>query len=65
MSDPPDRAEPFPPTACPFCGFELVVMTGRDKQAPLVDQYWRCERCQEVWNPGRLKTIPRRPRGNR
>jgi hypothetical protein len=54
MSDPPDRAESFPPTACPFCGSKQIV-TVHGKTTLPEDQYWHCEKCHEVWNPGRLK----------
>jgi formate dehydrogenase maturation protein FdhE len=63
LSDKSDRFEPPPPTSCPFCRSKQIVTTVRDTKAPLADQYWRCEVCQEVWNPGRLKLIrPQPPR---
>jgi formate dehydrogenase maturation protein FdhE len=56
MSDTPDRSEPLPPTACPFCGSEQIA-TVHEKTTLPEDQYWHCDTCHEVWNPGRLKRL--------
>jgi hypothetical protein len=46
MSDPPDPAVPFPPTACPFCGSAQIVT---------VHYRRRCQRISTGTAPGVTK----------
>jgi len=41
------------PAKCPFCESTDVATTSR-----LVTEatYWRCQKCGEIWNAGRLQT---------
>jgi transposase-like protein len=60
-----DPAAPFPPTSCPFCGSTRIISV-HDRTTLPEDQYWHCETCHQVWNPGRLhppsEHNPRSPR---
>jgi ribosomal protein L37AE/L43A len=40
------------PTRCPFCQSSAVSATG---QRVNESTYWRCEKCGQVWHPGRLR----------
>jgi transposase-like protein len=40
------------PTHCPFCQSNSIGV----KDRKVTDaSYWRCEKCGELWNPGRLR----------
>jgi ribosomal protein L37AE/L43A len=43
---------PVAPTACPFCRSSTVSATGQKITA---STYYRCEKCGQVWHPGRLR----------
>jgi predicted Zn finger-like uncharacterized protein len=43
------------PASCPSCRSTAVVSTAKQ---PNASGYWRCERCGEVWNPGRRQSHP-------
>jgi predicted Zn finger-like uncharacterized protein len=38
--------------ACPACASTAVTTTAK---IPDDESYWRCGKCGEVWNPGRLR----------
>ncbi len=42
--------------ACPFCGGKQVTTNS----AKVSDgTYWRCQKCGQIWNPSRLRPLPR------
>jgi len=47
------------PTRCPFCQSTAVTAAGQKNTASI---YWRCEDCRQLWNPGRLLSVPRSTR---
>ena len=38
------------PHSCPSCRSEAIVTTPKKPDA---GSYWRCNKCGEIWNPGR------------
>ena len=52
VSDPkPDVATP---TSCPFCRSKDLSTASK-----VINEstYWRCEKCGQIWNPGRLNLV--------
>lgn len=49
-----DTAEPdtIAPAVCPFCNAATIETTSK---AINVSTYWRCLKCGEIWNVGRLR----------
>jgi predicted RNA-binding Zn-ribbon protein involved in translation (DUF1610 family) len=45
------------PAACPFCQSADI---GTTSKAVTVSTYWRCAKCGQIWNSGRLRE--QRPR---
>jgi len=45
------------PQACPACGSASVTTSAK---RPDASSYWRCERCDEIWNVGRRHGGPTR-----
>ena len=43
------RTDSAPP-ACPACGSTSVTTSAK---SPDASSYWRCVRCDEIWNVGR------------
>jgi transposase-like protein len=52
----------LPPANCPFCRSTIIKTTSEKADTT---SYWRCEKCGEVWNAGRLPTGSRQPYGRR
>ena len=40
------------PTVCPFCESADISTTSK---AVTVSSYWRCAKCGQIWNSGRLR----------
>jgi transposase-like protein len=40
-----------PPTGCPFCYSKDISTVSKH---PDKESYWRCGRCEEIWNAQRL-----------
>lgn len=53
MSRETEHESPLP-TLCPFCQSNAIGSAGAKITA---ESYWRCEKCGQVWNPGRLRTL--------
>jgi len=52
--------EPLPqvataPDACPFCRSADVQTTSKNVNE---STYWRCTKCGQIWNAGRLQLRP-------
>jgi ribosomal protein L37AE/L43A len=42
-----------PPDLCPFCRASEITTTSRSSTP---STYWRCTKCGQIWNAGRLRT---------
>ena len=41
------------PTSCPTCRSQDLVTPSTKSES---DTYWRCRKCGDMWNVGRLRT---------